>query len=560
MPVLENSELRDPKGDSLVSNKDLEADVLIIGGGFGGVYALWKFRQLGLLTKLLEAGDEFGGTWHWNRYPGARVDSEMPYYALSVPEVWKTWNWKERFPSHEELKGYFRHVNKTLDLAKDAYFNTIATSVKYVDDKWVIKTRDGGMVRCTYLILATGSSYKKNIPALPGLNSFKGRLIHAADWPGKGLDVSGKKVGVIGNGASGVQIVQELGKKDCELSLFVRNPIHALPMRQRILSVDEQETSKMAYSFLYDGAQKSRAGFPFKMQTKGFWQSTPEEREALMEEGWSRGGFAFNQGTYRDFIFDREANKIFYDFWAKKVRERVTDPKKAQIVAPIPQQVLFATKRPSLEQDYYDVINRPNVKVVDLKASPIQKICRNGIVSGEGLHELDIIVLATGYDAITGSLLDMGLEDKNGVALRDKWQSGVRTHLGLMIPKMPNLFMVYGPQAPTSFSNGPPIIEIQVDIIVQAVAKCQREQVFAIEATAAAAEAWADEVREIGNKTLYPTADSWYMGANIPGKPREMLLYLGGVDVYAEKCRAALQYWDGFIVTQQKGRSARASL
>jgi cation diffusion facilitator CzcD-associated flavoprotein CzcO len=560
MPVLGNPELRDPTIDRLASNHDFETDVLIIGGGFGGVYALWKFRQLGLQTKLFEAGNEFGGCWHWNSYPGARVDSEMPYYSLSVPEVWKTWNWTERFPSHEELKEYFRHVGKTLDLGKDAYFNTIATSGKYVDGKWVIKTRDGRLVRCAYLILATGSSYKKNTPAFPGLDSYKGELIHAADWPGEGVDVSGKRVGVIGNGATGVQVVQELGKKDCELSLFVRNPIHALPMRQRKMSVEEQETSKMAYSFLYEGAQKSRAGFPFKMQPKGFWQSTPEEREALMEEAWRRGGFAFNQGTYRDFITDRRANKIFYDFWVKKVRERVTDPKKAQIVAPIPQQVLFATKRPSLEQDYYDVINRPNVKVVDLKASPIQKICESGIVSGEGLHELDVIVLATGYDAVTGSLLEMGLEDSNGVALRDKWQGGVRTHLGLMIPEMPNLFMVYGPQAPTSFSNGPPIIEIQVDIIAEAVAKCRRERISAIEASQAAAEAWADEVRNIGDQTLYPTADSWYMGANIPGKPRELLLYLGGVDVYAEKCRTALQSWEGFLVTPQEGGSARASL
>lgn len=550
MPVLVNSELREPNVDRLASNEDFETDVLIIGGGFGGAYALWKFRQLGLRTKLLEAGQEFGGTWHWNSYPGARVDSEMPYYALSVPEIWKTWNWKERFPSHDELKDYFRHVDKVLDLSKDAYFNTIATSVKYVDGKWVIKTRDGRVLRCTYLILATGSSYKKNIPAFPGLDSYKGKLIHAADWPKEGLDFKGKKVGVIGNGATGVQIVQEVGKQDCELSLFVRNPIHALPMRQRKLSVEEQETSKMVYSYLYEGAQKSRAGFPFKMQTKAFWDSTPEEREALMEEGWSRGGFAFNQGTYRDFIFDREANKVFYNFWAKKVRERVTDPNKAQIVAPIPQQVFFATKRPSLEQDYYDVINRPNVKVVDLKNSPIQEFGERGIITNEGLHELDYIILATGYDAVTGSLLEMGLEDKNGIALRDKWQNGVKTYLGLMIPEMPNLFMVYGPQAPTAFSNGPPIIEIQVDIIAETIAKCQQDKISAIEAKEPAAEAWGDEVRTIGNKTLYPTADSWYMGANIPGKPREMLLYLGGVNVYAEKCRAALQSWEGFTVTQ----------
>ncbi|KAK4999504.1 hypothetical protein LTR66_001482 [Elasticomyces elasticus] len=555
MPVLENSELRDPEVDRPANDLDFDTDVLIIGGGFGGAYSLWKFRQLGLRTKLFEAGNEFGGTWHWNSYPGARVDSEMPYYALSLPEIWKTWNWTQRFPSAIELKEYFKHVDKTLDLSKDSYFNTIATSAKYTGQKWVIKTRDGRTVHCRYLILATGSSYKKNIPAFTGLANYRGKLVHAADWPRDGLDVKGKKVGVIGNGATGVQVVQELGKEDCDLSVFIRNPIHALPMRQRKLSVEEQETSKMAYSFLYEGAQKSRAGFPFKSPTKGFWESTPEEREALMEEGWSRGGFAFNQGTYRDFIFDKEANKVFYDFWARKVRERVTDPKKAQTVAPIPQQAFFATKRPSLEQDYYEIINRSDVKVVDLKASPIREFCESGIVSKEGVHQLDIIVLATGYDAVTGSLLEMGLEDKNGVCLRDKWQSGVRTHLGLMIPEMPNLFMVYGPQAPTSFSNGPPIIEVQVNLICQTVAKCERERVSSIEPSTAATEEWADEVRRIGDRTLYPTVDSWYMGTNIPGKPREMLLYLGGVDVYAEKCRTALESWKGFIVKRQGERA-----
>lgn len=560
MHVLENTDLKDPPIDPNDSNPDLETDVLVIGGGFGGVYALWKFRQLGLKTKLFEAGNEFGGTWHWSRYPGARVDSEMPYYSLSVPEVWKTWNWTERFPSHKELKEYFRHVDKTLDLSKDAYFNTIATSVKYLDGKWVINTRDGRVSRCTYLILATGSSYKKNTPDFQGLDSYRGKLVHTAEWPREGLDVSGKRVGVIGNGATGVQVVQELGKQDCELSVFIRNPIHALPMRQRKMSTEEQETSKTAYSFLYEGAQKSRAGFPFKAQTKGFWQSTPEERKAILEEGWSRGGFAFNQTTYRDFIYDREANKVFYDFWATKVRERVTDQAKAQIVAPIPQQTFFATRRPSLEQNYYDVINQPNVKLVDLKPSPIRRLCESGIVCGEQLHELDVIVLATGYDAVTGSLLEMGLEDKNGVALQEKWKSGVRTHLGLMIPEMPNLFMVYGPQAPTSFSNGPPIIEIQVDIVAEAVTKCRRERISLIEASQEAAAAWADEVREIGDRTLYPTANSWYMGANVPGKPREMLLYLGGVDVYAEKCRAALESWEGFIVTRQEGNPAGARL
>ncbi|EXJ87211.1 hypothetical protein A1O3_04170 [Capronia epimyces CBS 606.96] len=550
MPVLENSEVQGQERTHTNGEHDLETDVLIVGGGFGGVYALWKLRQLGLKTKLFEAGAEFGGTWHWNSYPGARVDSEMPFYALSIPEVWKTWNWTERFPSHDELKLYFRHVDKVLDLSKDAYFHTIVTEAKYDRSKkqWVVKTRDGRTARCKYLVLATGSSYRKHIPAFKGLDKFKGQLVHAADWPNEGLDVKGKRVGIIGNGATGVQLIQEMGKQDADVSVFIRTPIVALPMRQRKLSVEEQETSKMTYGFLYDGARNSRAGFPFKPHTKGFWESTPEERRKLMEEGWSRGGFAFNQGTYRDFIFDKEANKEFYQFWADKVRQRIKDPVKAQIAAPIPQKKWFATKRPSLEQDYYDVINRDNVKLVDLNATPITEFQEGGIATTDGLHELDIVLLATGYDAVTGSLLDMGLEDKNGVSLREKWKNGVRTYLGLMIPDMPNLFMVYSPQAPTSFSNGPPIIEIQVDWIASALEKFRSEGIVAIDAPEASAEEWYDEVKKIGDKTLYPLADSWYMGANVPGKPRELLLYLGGVNVYGKTINAALDSWKGFTV------------
>lgn len=530
------------------SGDDYDVDVLIVGGGFGGVYALWKMRQLGLKTKLVEAGSEFGGTWHWNSYPGARVDSEVPYYALSIPEVWKTWNWSERFPGHVELKQYFRHVDKVLDLNKDALFNRIVVGVKYDGKVWTAELKDGDTFRCTYLILATGSSYKKHIPEIKGFDSYKGQLIHAADWPREDLQVKGKKVGIIGNGATGVQIVQDLGKKDCELTIFIRTPICALPMRQRKVSVEEQETSKMAYEFFFDGLKNSRAGFPFKTPTKSFWDATPTEREARMEEGWSRGGFAFNQGTYRDFIYDKEANKLFYEFWVKKVRQRITDLKKAEIVAPSPQQTWFATKRPSLEQDYYDVINQDNVSVVDLKATPIERLEETGLKTSEELHELDIIILATGYDAVTGSLLEMGIEDKNGVPLRQKWKQGVRTQLGLMIPDMPNLFMVYSPQAPTSFANGPPIIEIQVDWVADAITKMKSEGVTTIEPQAGSAEKWMDEVKRIGEKTLYTEVDSWYMGSNIPGKPRELLLYLGGVDTYGKICNKALSTWDGFEV------------
>lgn len=558
MPVFENSEVKEQPAQPVPPSEILELDALVVGGGFGGAYSLWKLRRLGLTTRLFEAGSAFGGTWHWNSYPGARVDSEMPYYALSVPDIWKTWNWTERFPSHQELKDYFSHVDRVLDLSKDAYFNTTVTSAKYNSSKWKVHTKDGKVVTCTYLILAAGSSYKKHVPDFKGLDRFKGKVIHAADWPTEGLDVQGKKVGVIGNGATGVQLVQELGKKHCNLSVFIRTPIVGLPMRQRKMTAEEQETSKMVYSFLYDGSKNSRAGFPFKPPAEGFYQATPQRRLDVMEDAWSRRGFAFTQGTYREFLFNKEANKIFYDFWVRKVRQRIRNPEKAQIVAPIPQQAPFGTKRPSLEQDYYDVLDQDNVTVVDLKATPIVEFQHEGISTGNKVHSLEIIVLATGYDAVTGSLINMGLEDKHGRSLREKWKDGVRTHLGLMIPEMPNLFMVYSPQAPTSFANGPPIIEIQVDWVAAALEKMRREGIVTIEPAVGSAERWLKEVNRLTDLTLLPTVDSWYMGANIPGKPRGLLLYLGGVDVYKNTCAEALKSWQGFTVAGLG--KARASL
>lgn len=551
MSVFESTGVKDQPSQRLAPGKSVEIDVLIVGGGFGGAYALWKIRQLGLKTKLFEAGSAFGGTWHWNSYPGARVDSEMPYYALSIPEVWKTWNWSERFPSHAELKSYFSHVDRVLHLSKDAFFNTTVTSAKYGNNRWTVKTKDGKIVHCMYVILATGSSYKRHVPDFKGLDSFEGSVIHAADWPKNGLDVKGKRVGVIGNGATGVQLVQELGKEKCHLSVFIRTPIIGLPMRQRKMSDEEQETSKMAYGFLYDGAKSSRAGFPFKPPAESFWDATPAKREEVMEDAWKRGGFAFTQGSYRDFITNTHANRIFYDFWVKKVRQRIADPEKAQIVAPIPQEAPFATKRPSLEQDYYDVLNQDNVTVVNLKATPIVDVKAAGINTRTKLHELDIIVLATGYDAVTGSLLNLGLEDKRGMSLGQKWKDGVSTYLGLMIPDMPNLFMVYSPHAPTSFANAPPIIEIQVDWVAAALEKIRAEGIGSVEPQPQLADEWYKEVKRIGDTTLYPTVDSWYMGANIPGKPRGLLLYLGGVNVYRDTCEAALRTWEGFDTTPQ---------
>ncbi|KAH0841817.1 Cyclopentanone 1,2-monooxygenase [Fonsecaea pedrosoi] len=527
---------------------NLDIDVVVVGGGFGGMYAVYKLRQLGLSVKLFEAGSDFGGTWFWNRYPGARVDSESPYYGLSIPELWRTWDWSERFPDHNEIRRYFAHVDKVLDLSKDAFFNTIITEATWDGGRWTTKTQDGAVITSKYFVAATGSTYKQYYPDFKNLRDYKGILIHSGSFPSHRVDYSGKKVAVIGNGATGVQIVQETAKEDCQLTVFIRTPNIAFPMRQRKLPVEEQESAKVFYAAYYQAAKLSRGGIPYNPATTSIWAVSPEEREAYFEELWRRGGFSFSSSNYRDLIVDKRANALVYEFWLKKVRERVTDPHKAAVVAPLTQPHFFGTKRPSLEQDYYEMIDRPNVTVVDLKTHPIVEFRETGILTTEKLHEFDIVILATGFDSVTGSLTTMGLTDKAGVPLSTKWKDGVYTHLGLTICGMPNLFMVYSPQAPTSLSNGPPIIEIQVDWIADAVAKMRAENVVSIEARPAAAQRWHDDIQRANSRTLFPYTDSWYMGANIPGKPREQLLYLDGVARYAEVCKAALETWDGFDV------------
>ncbi|KAB8076530.1 hypothetical protein BDV29DRAFT_200024 [Aspergillus leporis] len=530
-----------------MTQTNLELDAIVIGGGFGGCYALHRLRQLGLSTKLLEAGSGFGGVWYWNQYPGARVDSEMPSYQFNIPAVWKDWHWSERFPGDEEVRRYFEHVDRVLELSKDTFFNTVVSGCRFdsVSGLWTVHTETGLKATCKYVTAATGSSYKKYFPAYPGLDRYEGLLVHSAAYPDD-LDIAGKKVGVVGNGASGLQIVQELAKKDCELTVFIRTPCFAIPMRQRKIGPEESEMMKGYYDAIFDRCYKSTSGFPHNTKFQSARIAAPEERKALFDELWRRGGYSFLLSNYYDFLLDEEANTIFYEYWAQQVRARMTDHEKMNLVAPLRQNHWVGTKRPSLEQDYYEMIDRQNVVLHDLKKAPIIEFDTSGAVTAEGRRDLDVVIFATGYDAVTGSLLDLGIEDQNKVPLSEKWKEGIKTHLGMMIPDTPNLFLVYGPQAPTSLANGPPFIEMEVDWICRAIAKMRDEGLASVAPTAEAAEEWKEEVYRVSENTLYPKTDSWYMGSNIPGKRREPLVYLGGMPRWWKKCNDGLESWEGF--------------
>ncbi|KAJ6090336.1 hypothetical protein N7486_009151 [Penicillium sp. IBT 16267x] len=446
----------------------IETDAIVIGGGFGGCNSLYKLRNLGLSVKLMEAGSAFGG--------------------FNIPAVYKCWNWSERFPGDDELRRYFKHVDSVLGLSQDTFFNTIITSVQYdaTTSRWNVSTVAGLKASCKYLIAATGSSYRKHFPQFNGLEKYGGQLVHAADYP-ENLNVKGKSVGVVGNGASGLHIIQTLAKEDRELTAFIRTPCFAIPMKQRSILPDEAEMLKGHYDCLFDRCYNSLSGFPHNTRFQSAHQATPEERKELFDELWERGGYNFLVSNYYDFLLDEKTNAIFYDYWVQKTRARMTDRAKMDIVAPLKQHMLVGTKRPSLELDYYEMIDRPNVTLHDLKRSPIVDFDHTGMGTGNSEetqhHDLDVLILATGYDAVTGSLLDLAITDKNQVPLAEKWKDGVLTYLGLMIPDAPNLFMVYGPQAPTSLPNGPPFIEMEVDCICKTISKMQEKNLGSIEPT-----------------------------------------------------------------------------
>lgn len=392
-------------GHSSAVEERADCDAVVVGTGFSGIKAIYRLRKLGMNVKAFEAGSDFGGVWYWNRYPGARVDSETPFYQLNIPEVWRKWNFTERFPGHVELRRYFAHVEQTLGLKKDVHFNARVINASYNNDtaRWTLKTNAGHTATCKYLILATGLLHRRFIPDFPGLDTYQGEVIHSGFWPEK-ASMKGKKVALIGAGATAVQITQELGKQAEHLTVFLRRPSYCLPMRQRPLTELEGNGWKAYLGRIFEQGRLSRAGMPNGGPTCGVFDVTKEERETWFEELWGRGAFNFQMCNYNDVLLDRKANREVYDFWVKKTRARLSHPAKRDIMAPIEPPYLFGTKRNPLEMDYYEVLNQDNVDIVDLNSTPLKTFQSTGMVMGDDkLREFDVVVLATGFDSFTGS-------------------------------------------------------------------------------------------------------------------------------------------------------------
>ncbi|KAF4155774.1 hypothetical protein CNMCM6069_007645 [Aspergillus lentulus] len=533
---------------------NLNVDVLIVGAGFGGIYCLYEMRKLGLKTVIYEAGNDVGGTWRWNCYPGAAVDSEVPEYQYSIPETWKDWTWSTNYPNYEELRRYFDHVDQVLQVKKDCAFNSVVVEAQFNkhEGRWHVKTADGRMASSKYLIIAAGFSAKRYIPEWPGMDEFKGIVHHSSFWPGEHpIDVRGKRCAVIGTGASGVQVTQAWGPKAGSLKVFQRTPNLAIPMRKRSLSVEAQQEAKALYPELFSLREKGFAGFLYTFFEKSLWEDSEEEREALFEKLWAEGGFRFWVANYRDYLFDAEANRIVYDFWCKKVRQRIGDSKARELLAPRELPHYFGVKRPCLEETYFEQFNRENVEVVDIKNNPIVAFTETGIKLQDGsVHEVDVVCVATGFDVTTGGMTNMGLTSIHGTTLKDEWKDGTYTYLGLTVSGYPNMFHLYGPQGPTLLSNGPTTVEVQGRWVADAIKQIERQGIKYIDPLPESARTWKKRINELSDLTLLPTTKSTYMGGNIPGKVFEQGNYAGGIPQYLAEIRAALPRFDGFNIVK----------
>ncbi len=524
-------------------------DVVIVGAGFNGLYLLHSLRNAGFSVRLVEAQSGLGGVWEANRYPGARVDSHVPNYEYSLEACWRDWVWSERFPGRDELVRYFAHVDRVLDLGRDIDLDTRIEACRFGDDgRWRITTDTGRGYEAPILLMCTGFGAKPYTPDLPGLADFAGTCHHTAMWPEAGVDLAGRRVGIIGTGASGVQVVQEAAPRAEHLVVFQRTAVTALPMQQRQLDAAAQTAAKVDYPELFKRRNVPPGNFcDITRLDAGAFDVNDAEREAVFEAAWRKGGFNFWIGTFSDILLDEAANRAAYDFWRDKVRARLDDPAIADLLAPWEPPYPFGTKRPSLEQGYYECFNRPNVELVDLRARPLERIVANGVRTRDATFELDVLVLATGFDANTGGLTAIDIRGRDDGSLAEAWSSGVDTHLGMAVAGFPNMLMLYGPQSATAFCNGPTCAEFQGDWVTRLLEDMRDHGHGLVETTAEMGRAWTAHLAEMADTTLFGRTDSWYMGANIPGKPRQLLNYPNS-DAYREKlwsCEAA--GYEGFM-------------
>jgi len=525
-------------------------DAVVIGAGLAGLYMLHRLRGLGLSARVYEAGRGVGGTWYWNRYPGARCDVESMDYSYSFSEeLQQEWRWTERYASQPEILRYIDHVADRFDLRRDIQLATRVTAAVFDEatNRWAIRTDRGERVSAQFCIMATGCLSTAQVPPFQGLETFAGTWYHTGHWPHEGVDFTGQRVGVIGTGSSAIQSIPIIARQAASLIVFQRTPNFSVPARNAPLDPEFERRVKARYAEYRRQARESRVGFVVAANDRSALAAAPEERRREYQTRWDRGGLGFT-AAFADLLTRKEANDTAAEFFRDKIRATVRDAAVAEALSPTGYPL--GTKRMCVDTDYYDTFNCDNVALVDLRNAPIEAITRRGLRTREAEYELDSLVFATGFDAMTGALLGIDIRGRAGRTLRQKWAEGPRTYLGIAVAGFPNLFTITGPGSPSVLSNMIVSIEQHVDWIADCLVHLRAHDLDRIEATVEAEDAWVAHVNEVGNATLYPLASSWYTGANIPGKPRIFMPYVGGVGAYRHRCDdVAATGYAGFTLT-----------
>jgi cyclohexanone monooxygenase len=518
----------------------VDYDAIIIGAGFGGLRALHEMRALGKSVRLIDAGTDVGGTWYWNRYPGARTDSEAWAYCYSFSkELQDEWDWPERMPTWDQVQAYLAYVADKFDMRKDIDFGTKVQSSIYDEacNQWVITTDDGTSLRCNYFISAVGWFAVAVEPPFD-MSAYRGKWYMSSKWPKEEVDFRGKRVGIVGSGSTAVQILPVIAKQAAQVTMFQRTPNYVLPGRNHPLDNLDRSAIKANYDKIWEQVRKQAFAFPMETSALTFDDVDDEQRERIFEFGWEQGGFRFIFETFGDILTDKRTNAAAADFVRRKIRSIVKDPATADLLCPT---YPIALKRPPLGNFYFESFNRDNVRLVDVSKHPLVGGTEKGLKTDVEEFDLDIIIFAIGFDAVTGPLTHMEVRGRGGKLVREKWDAGPRTHLGIVMDGFPNMFMITGPQSP--FSNVPPVVDVAVDWIGKAIAKADADQADVIEARPEAVAAWVRLMQELLDQTLLGQATelkSWFMGANIPGKAHAPLHYFGGAAGYFEEIRNSL--------------------
>jgi cation diffusion facilitator CzcD-associated flavoprotein CzcO len=532
------------------SKPAVQVDVIVVGAGFAGMYALHSLRQRGFSVQVFERGTDVGGVWYWNRYPGARCDIDSMEYSYSFDEaLQQEWEWTERFASQPEILRYAQHVADRFDLRRHIRFGTSVESAHFDERsaRWHVTTGDGAETVAQFLILAVGCLSNASVPSIPGMERFRGEIHHTGHWPHEGVALAGKRVGLVGTGSSGVQAIPEIARQAGELTVFQRTATYTVPARNGPLNPDYVKRVKSDYAGfrkrnrqMVGGAGADR----LKPETRPARELSQEDREQAFLARWQAGGMGL-QSTFPELRLDIEANQFLADFMRRKIRETVADPERAEVLTP---KHVAGCKRMCLDSGYYEAFNRPNVRVVDVARTPIEEFTEDGVRVGGELHALDCLVFATGYDAMTGAMLAIDIRGRGGLTLREAWAAGPRTYLGVGTVGFPNLFIMAGPGSPSVLANVIVAIEQHVEWVSACLDYMRSEGAASIEATLPAQDDWVEHVNAVASKTLYTQCNSWYLGANVPGKPR-VFMPLIGFPAYAAKCdEVAARGYEGFVL------------